>query len=101
MMSFAEKTFWCGAKVVDDQGNVYRVANASPSVEIGHSLVLNVEPVKKPLKDCLNQAGKPDFDEVAKRLFHYMAAENLLNPDCKIGYVKDRVGDALRAAVYL
>lgn len=101
MMSFAEKTFWYSAKVVDDQGVVYRVADASASTEIGHSVVLNVEPVKRPLKDYFNQAGKPDFDGMAKYIFGCMVAENLLNPECKIGTVKTRLEGFLRAAAYL
>ena len=93
-LSMVDECFLLGAKIVDNHGTVYRVTEASVSPDVDHSVVLNVESVRV-------QVSRPDTEEMAKRLFHYMAAENLLNPDCKIGHAKDRIVDALLAAKYL
>lgn len=94
MLSIVDRALLYGAKIVDNQGTVYRVVDTTASPDRSYSVVLSVVPVK-------NRVSRPDTEEMAKRLFHYMAAENLLNPDCKIGHAKDRIVDALLAAKYL
>lgn len=101
MMGFAEKTFWHGAKVVDDQGTVYRVVDATASPDRNYSVILSIEKVKKPLKDYFYQAERPDFDKIAKYIFDCLVTENMVNPECKIGVVKDFINACVRAATYL
>lgn len=100
-ISLMNRNFLMGAKIVDDRGSEYRVAEIHCNPDIEHSMVLNVEPVKKSLKDCIYQADRPDFDRMAKYIFDCMVAEDLLNPDCKIGIAKGRINGFLRSAAYL
>lgn len=100
-ISLMNRNFLMGAKIVDDRGSEYRVAEIHCNTDIEHSMVLNVEPVKKSLKDCIYKADRPDFDGIAKYIFDCMVSENLINPECKIGTAKDRIKAFVRASAYL
>lgn len=89
------------AKVVDSKGAVYRVTDVTASPELGYPMLVSIEPVKPTFKDCIYQAERPDFDGIAKYIFDCMVTENLINPDCKIGVIKDRIKAFVKASAYL
>lgn len=89
------------AKVVDSKGVVYRVTDVTASPERGYPMLVSIEPVKPTFKDCMYQAGRPDFDGISKYIFDCLVTENMVNPECKIGVVKDFINACVRAATYL
>ena len=82
------------AKIVDGCGSVYAVKEIECSPDIEHSLVFKVEPEKKPT------AKMVDLDKIAKYTFDCMVTESMINPDCKLGAVKDRIDGCIKAAAY-
>lgn len=84
------------AKIVDGRGSVYAVKEIEIefSSDIEYSLVFKVEPEKKPT------AKMVDLDKMAKYTFDCMVAEGMINPDFKLGAVKDLIDGCIKTAAY-
>lgn len=80
--------------VVDDFGNKYEVCRVKDKKDGEHSAVLYVKAAGKPA------SKKVDLDKIAKYTFDCMVTEGMINPDCKLGAVKDRIDACIKAAAY-
>lgn len=91
------------AKIHDEQGNEYYITGINVSAQ--EDLDITVEAIETVEKVVTNQFAqttpKPDFDRISKYIFDCLVTENMVNPESKIGVVKDFIKACVRAAAFL
>lgn len=85
MLSLTDKALLYGAKIVDKQGTVYRVTDATASPDRSYSVVLSVAPVQKQLE------SKPVVDRLFKYIFSALTDYDLINHKTSVGRARSLV----------